>query len=107
MAYRRVRVEQECAGLVPDRRLRITEVALERDLGFSDPHNSRPFHPHITLAHRDLDERDFSEVQAFFQKKTFLREFEADALTLLRNVQGRWAVDRTFEFGTVRLPECK
>jgi len=72
--------------------------SLERDLGFSDPRNRRPFHPHMTIAHRDLDERDFPDVWAFFREKKFERKFEATALTLLRNVQGKWAIEENFHF---------
>ena len=72
--------------------------SLERDLGFSDPRNRRPFHPHMTIAHRDLDERDFPDVWAFFREKKFERKFEARALTLLRNVQGKWEIEQNFHF---------
>ncbi|GAB4492897.1 MAG: 2'-5' RNA ligase family protein [Saprospiraceae bacterium] len=72
--------------------------SLECDLGFSDPRNRRPFHPHMTIAHRDLDERDFPDVWAFFREKTFERKFEADTLTLLRNVQGKWETEENFSF---------
>lgn len=73
-------------------------TTLECDLGFADQRNLRPFHPHITIAHRDLDERDFPDVWAFFREKKFERKFEADALALLRNVQGKWEVEETFPF---------
>ena len=73
------------------------------ELNFSDPRNRRPFHPHMTIAHRDLDERDFPEMWSFFREKIFEREFQVDALALLRNVQGKWEVEDRYPFaqGTV------
>ena len=73
-------------------------TVLKRDLSFDDPRNRRPFYPHITIAHRDLAERDFPEVWAFFQEKVFERKFETDTLTLLRNVQGKWEIEAQFPF---------
>ncbi|MBV6442227.1 MAG: 2'-5' RNA ligase family protein [Haliscomenobacteraceae bacterium CHB4] len=73
-------------------------TCLERELGFSDPRNKRPYHPHMTIAHRDLDERDFPDVWASFREKKYERQFQADALTLLRNVRGKWEVEEQFPF---------
>lgn len=73
-------------------------TALKRDLNLDNPRNRRPFHPHITIAHRDLAERDFPDVWAFFQEKNFERKFETDTLTLLRKVQGKWEIETQFPF---------
>lgn len=73
-------------------------AALKQDLGFDDPRNQWPFHPHITIAHRDLDEHDFPDAWAFFQEKNFEKKFETDALTLLRNVHGKWEIEAQFPF---------
>ena len=74
-------------------------ICLERELGFSDPRNQRPFHPHMTIAHRDLDARDFSAVWSYFVEKKFERQFEANVLALLRNVRGKWEVEEQFPLG--------
>jgi len=73
-------------------------AALKQNLDFEDPRNKWPFHPHITIAHRDLAERDFPDVWAFFREKIFERKFEADALTLLRNMEGKWEIEAQFSF---------
>lgn len=73
-------------------------AALKRDFGFDDPRNHRPFRPHVTVAHRDLGERDFPGVWAFFREKKFEKKFEADAVTLLRNIQGKWEIEAQFPF---------
>lgn len=73
-------------------------TCLERELGFSDPRNRRPFHPHMTIAHRDLDESDFPDVWAYFREKNYKCRFETNALTLLRNVRGKWEVEEMFSF---------
>lgn len=77
-------------------------TCLDRELGFSDLLNRRPYHPHMTIAHRDLDERDFPAVWAYFQEKSYKRTFEANALVLLRNVRGKWETEELFNFGAAR-----
>ena len=73
--------------------------ALRDDLEFSDPRNDRPFHPHMTIAHRDLSEDDFPAVWAHFRNEKLERRFTAAALTLLRSVQGKWVAEAEFTFG--------
>lgn len=73
-------------------------ACLDANCGFSDPRNRRPFHPHMTIAHRDVREQDFPAMWAFFKEKIFEKKFEADALALLRNVHGKWEVEARFPF---------
>lgn len=75
-----------------------TITRMETDLAFSDPHNQRPFHPHMTIAHRDLAEQDFPQAWHFIQGKIFTRRFTAQAICLMESVQGNWQVKEQFEF---------
>lgn len=71
---------------------------LEIDLEFVDPRNKKPFHPHITIAHRDLDEWDFPAAWHFFREKTFEKRFTAQEISLLESVEGKWVIRETFPF---------
>jgi 2'-5' RNA ligase len=74
-------------------------AALDRDLRFKDPRNDRDFHPHMTIAHRDLEEADFPAVWAHFKQQVYEREFLATSLALMESVKGKWEVREVFGFG--------
>ena len=59
---------------------------------------SRPFHPHITIATRDLYKKDFHEAWTAFETKKFKAEWEATALSLLRHNSINWDVIHTSAF---------
>lgn len=72
---------------------------LKYALGFEDPRNNRPFHPHMTLAHRDLEARDFPGIWAHFREQAFERDFTPEGLTLLEAVSGGgWEPRKVFPF---------
>lgn len=54
------------------------------------PLNNRPFHPHITLAHRDLNPEFLPEIKHLVEQKEILWKFEVNAVTLLIHQNGRW-----------------
>ena len=51
-----------------------------------------PFHPHITIATRDLHKKDFAEAWPHFENKKFEEEFEATELSLLKHNGKNWDV---------------
>ena len=59
---------------------------------------ARPFHPHITIATRDLHKKDFTEAWAYFQNKMFEEGFDADGLSLLKHNGTKWEVIYTASF---------
>ncbi len=58
--------------------------------------DSRPFHPHMTVAFRDLQRSVFTEAWAYFSTQAYERQFTADAVTLLKHTGQGWAVAQTF-----------
>lgn len=52
----------------------------------------RPFHPHITIATRDLHKKDFWEALEHFNSKSFEKEFTATGLSLLKHNGQVWEV---------------
>src|SRR5689334_18604898 len=47
--------------------------------------DDRPFHPHVTLATRDLHKKDFYEAWEIFSKKKYEEHWIADGISLLRH----------------------
>jgi 2'-5' RNA ligase len=61
----------------------------------------RSFHPHITLANRDLARKDFGSAWAHFQHLEYEASFRAENISLLKHNGKFWEVDFTTPF---RLP---
>jgi len=59
---------------------------------------NRPFHPHITIATRDLRKKDFWEAWEYFKDKIFKEEFTAAGLSLLKHNGKIWEVARHAKF---------
>jgi 2'-5' RNA ligase len=60
--------------------------------------DSRPFHPHITIATRDLYKKSFFEIWPWFAEKEFLHEWKAEGISLLKHNQKNWDVVFTSQF---------
>ena len=54
--------------------------------------DDRPFHPHVTIANRDIKPCDFSKAWEHFKRLSFNEEFEANTVSLLKLSQGKWNV---------------
>jgi 2'-5' RNA ligase len=54
--------------------------------------DNRPFHPHITIANRDMKPSHFEKAWEYFSKKEFKETFNVNAISLLKLSQGRWTV---------------
>ena len=61
---------------------------------------SRPFHPHITIATRDLYKKDFADAWPQLESKSFEAEFEVAGLSLLKHNGRAWDVVYTAPFTT-------
>ena len=60
--------------------------------------DARPFHPHITIATRDLFKKTFYEAWPTFEKEKFEEEWLADSLSVLRHNKKNWDVIQTSQF---------
>lgn len=58
----------------------------------------RSFHPHITIAHRDLSEAAYQKSNAVYRNKPFHAIFEADGITLFRHSGLAWEPIRQAPF---------
>ena len=59
---------------------------------------NRPFHPHITIATRDLHKGAFAEAWPYFQNKEYKKEWTVEGLSLLRHNKKNWDVIQTSQF---------
>ena len=83
--------------VVPDRRLTEVKRSVEELLyesGFPIKKETRPFHPHVTLANRDLKREDFPKAWEYFSNLKYEATFSADNISLLRSGQGGWEIVR-------------
>lgn len=60
--------------------------------------DTRPFHPHITIATRDLFKKSFYEIWPWFEAKEFKEEWEVSGISLLRHNKKNWDVIFTSQF---------
>jgi 2'-5' RNA ligase len=60
--------------------------------------DTRPFHPHITIATRDLHKKAFHEAWPLFQHKEFKEEWIASGISVLRHNKRNWEVVFTAYF---------
>lgn len=63
--------------------------------------DTRPFHPHITIATRDLYKKSFAEAWAYFETKEFDTLFTAVGLSTLHHNGRNWDVIHTSPFSKV------
>ena len=54
--------------------------------------DTRPFHPHITIANRDMKPGDFEKAWQYFSEKKFNEAFSAKAISLFKLIQGKWNI---------------
>jgi 2'-5' RNA ligase len=63
---------------------------------FNANYREDPYHPHLTLAFRDLKKAAYKEAWDEFKSKEFKAEFMADKLSLLKHDGKHWAVHQDF-----------
>jgi 2'-5' RNA ligase len=68
------------------------ESALLQTNRFHIKKEDRHFHPHITIANRDLQKEDFKHAWQHFQQIQYEAVFKADNISLLRHNGSRWEI---------------
>jgi 2'-5' RNA ligase len=78
---------------------------------FNANYKEQPFHPHLTLAFRDLKKARYHKAWEEFAKKEFKAEFMADKIALLKHNGKSWDVLKEFllesSYSTETTPELK
>lgn len=71
----------------------------KQNLHLVDELSDRNFHPHMTVAFKDLKPGQFTEVLAMVKQLSFTAEFSAENLVLLKRIEGRWILHKKVLFG--------
>ncbi|MBK8557918.1 MAG: 2'-5' RNA ligase family protein [Lewinellaceae bacterium] len=66
-------------------------------------HIARPFHAHMTIAHRDVQPADFPAIRSYFEQQTFQAKFRVNRLTFLSLYAQEWEIDTTFPFQPIEI----
>lgn len=65
---------------------------------FNADYKDRAFHPHITVAFRDLKKSVFPEAKAFFSSEAYERKFDINQFCLLKHDGNNWKEFMHFPF---------
>lgn len=65
---------------------------------FNQAEDKRGFHPHITVAFRDLKKEQFAKAWNIYKEKIFDRSFNCSSFSLLRHENKLWEEIHTFKF---------
>lgn len=64
----------------------------------NEAENTRGFHPHATIAFRDLNKEHFRRAWAHFKGQKYEASFTVSEFHLLKHSPGKWDVYKTFNF---------
>lgn len=76
----------------------LTDAFFQNNSFYNIKIDTRPFHPHITIATRDLFKKSFYEICPWFAEKKFLEEWTAGGISLLKHNKKNWDVIHTSQF---------
>lgn len=74
------------------------KVFCKRELHLVDELSDRNFHPHMTVAFRDLKPRQFTEVRGLVTEIAFHAEYSVGEICVLKRVDGTWIPRRMVNF---------
>jgi 2'-5' RNA ligase len=63
---------------------------------FNANYKEQPFHPHVTLAFRDLKKPNYKKAWEEFESREYKAEFIADRIALLKHTGRVWSVFKEF-----------
>ncbi|SMD42152.1 2'-5' RNA ligase [Aquiflexum balticum DSM 16537] len=63
--------------------------------------SDRAYHPHMTIAFKDVKPKLFDEYWEFVKTQKFKEDYSVNNVALLKKVDGRWEVLQRFDFGKV------
>ena len=72
--------------------------ALSSKLNYIYKELHHPFHPHMTIATRDLSEEAFNRAWPEYKERNFTDSFEANSICLLKHNGSSWDVFKEFPF---------
>jgi 2'-5' RNA ligase len=63
-----------------------------------DKYPDRPFHPHLTLAHKDVNHPQFDKMWRYYNNKKYHAIFEVNHFCILKYTDEGWVVEQKFYF---------
>jgi 2'-5' RNA ligase len=78
---------------------RLENMARSNSDIFNYNYDKRPYHPHVTLAFKDLTKSNFHKAWKEFEHQTFNASFKSKKLSLLKHDGERWKEVKTFALG--------
>ena len=76
----------------------LVKLAKEHESLFNYNYHAKTYHPHLTLAFKDLTEENFYAMQEEYKSKSFKASFMAESVFLLKHDGKNWQVDEEFGF---------
>ena len=61
-----------------------------------DNYPQRPYHPHVTLAHKDVRREQFEKMWVHYATKTYQATFNVTSFCILDHTADGWVVEQTF-----------
>lgn len=74
----------------------------KKELNLIDELSDRNYHPHLTLAFKDLKATKFEDVLDLAKSRAFDAEFMAKGFYLLKRADGKWKIHREIPFSSVQ-----
>lgn len=71
----------------------------KRELNLVDELSDRNFHPHMTIAFKDLKEIHFDEILNLVKKRSIQEEYFVSNIHLLKRIEGRWISLKEIQLG--------
>ncbi|MFN3996747.1 2'-5' RNA ligase family protein [Algoriphagus sp.] len=71
----------------------------KKELNLIDELSDRNYHPHLTVAFKDLKPNQFAEVYDLVKENSFFAEFFVDDLVVLKRMDQKWTLDKRIAFG--------
>lgn len=65
---------------------------------FNQSDDMRGFHPHVTIAFRDLKKANFYKVWEDYKSKVFFESFPCHSIALLKHEKDQWNIYKEFNF---------
>jgi 2'-5' RNA ligase len=75
------------------RLLAFTRVVLKKDIEISD----RNYHPHMTMAYRDVKKDQFQQVMDYLEPRKIKGSFKISEVSLLKKNNGTWNIIERFQ----------
>jgi 2'-5' RNA ligase len=76
---------------------KLEDLARSKPEMFAYNYHKREYHPHVTLAFKDLSKSNFYKAWDTFKEREFEEQFVAENLYLLKHYGERWEVTKKFD----------